>query len=59
VKWDWISPLTLKKEMGIEEEMAFVDVVEGSMNPTGAQEANNGGSKKRLSLVNSMKLGAK
>ena len=28
VNWDWISPLTLKREMGIEEEMGLLSTVE-------------------------------
>jgi len=28
--WDWISPLTLKKEMGIEEEMTFIEIADNN-----------------------------
>jgi len=31
--WDWISPLTLKREMGIEEEMALLTSVEEVQEP--------------------------
>jgi serine/threonine protein kinase len=51
--WDWISPLTLKREMGIAEEMAFFEVVENQNNPNGAKNSSSleaGASRKRLSL---------
>ncbi|GMI44628.1 hypothetical protein TrCOL_g207 [Triparma columacea] len=47
VNWDWISPLTLKREMGIEEEMGLLATVE--QKPLKQ-------SKKRDSLVKALSL---
>jgi hypothetical protein len=47
VNWDWISPLTLKREMGIEEEMGLLSTVEQkSIEPK----------KKRDSIVKALSL---
>ena len=52
VNWDWVSPLTLRREMGVQEDMELLNTMEEGEAPKGGNSrlSIRGSLKKKLSL---------